>query len=50
MFSKKEWYSGFAQIDILSSSDVIQQTVARSIYKENCKHLKKNITFKATSV
>lgn len=50
MLSEKEWYSGFAQIDILSSSDVIQQTIARSVYKENCKHLKNNITFKATSV
>lgn len=26
MFSKRKWYSGFAEIDILCSSDVIQQT------------------------
>lgn len=51
MFSKrKKWCSGCAESDILSSRDVIQQTIERSISKENCKHLKRNVTFKTTDV
>lgn len=42
--------SGFAEIDVLCSSDVIQQTIARSCFTENCKHFKKNLTFKTTSI
>lgn len=36
--TRREWCSGCAEIDILSSRDEIQQTIERSLEKENCKH------------
>lgn len=50
LLKKKKKCSGCAEIDILNSRHVIQQTRERSISKEDCKYLKKNMTFKTSNV